>query len=104
MASLRTCTHKRHPGHSGTCLTTASRSFQVVSDPWCPSTSLHPPRTVRRTGVPTHGPTSIPQDPQFAGDVGQLLSMIGQTRAALAAAGMVTMPRPLLADAGYCSQ
>jgi len=41
---------------------------------------------------------------QFAGDVGQLLSMIGQTRAALAAAGMVTMPRPLLADAGYCSQ
>jgi hypothetical protein len=41
---------------------------------------------------------------QCAGDVGQLLPMIEQTRAALAAAGMVTMPRQLLADAGYCSQ
>ena len=41
---------------------------------------------------------------QCAGDVGQLSPMIEQTRAALAAAGMVTMPRQLLADAGYCSQ
>ncbi|MGC2190870.1 MAG: IS1182 family transposase [Candidatus Dormiibacterota bacterium] len=41
---------------------------------------------------------------QCAGDVGQLLPMIEQTRAALAAAGMVMMPRQLLADAGYCSQ
>ena len=36
--------------------------------------------------------------------MGQLLPMIEQTRAALAAVGMVTMPRQLLADAGYCSQ
>ena len=41
---------------------------------------------------------------QCAGDVGQLLPIIEQTGAALAAAGMVMMPRPLLADAGYCSQ
>jgi len=39
-----------------------------------------------------------------AGDVEQLLPMLGETRAALAAAGIPTMPRQLLADAGYCSQ
>ena len=41
---------------------------------------------------------------QCAGDVEQLLPMLVETKAALAAAGIAAMPRQLLADAGYCSQ
>ena len=38
-----------------------------------------------------------------AGDVGQLVPMIAETKAALVAAGIPAMPRQMLADAGYCS-
>ena len=41
---------------------------------------------------------------QCAGDVEQLLPMMAETKAALAAVGISTMPRQLLADAGYCSE
>ena len=41
---------------------------------------------------------------QCAGDVEQLLPMMAETKAALAAAGISAMPRQLLADAGYCSE
>ena len=64
-----------------------------------------PPRVQRANG----GERQVGGDPghqgtQCSGGVGKLLPVIGQTRAAIAAAGAVTMPRQLLAQADYCSQ